>query len=153
MVMTLSTSLYTLAIATGDIKLYQIVVGSLSVSCFFITYVFYLFGAPVEAAYFVSIIINVLIMYARLIIVSKQTGLGRKLFVSSVLMRVISVSLLIMLGSYLSYKLFPKDSFLDACLVVILCILTVILSIYLVGLSKQEKDYFLTFVKKRIASK
>jgi O-antigen/teichoic acid export membrane protein len=150
LIMTLSTSLYTLAIATGNIKLYQIVVGSLSVSCFFITYVLYHIGAPVEAAYFVSIVINIIIMFARLIIVSRLTGIKIRLFVSSVLKRVVIVSLLTIIGTYLCYLLFPHTTFLDASLVVILSILIVFLSVYFAGLSKPEKNYLLAFVKEKM---
>lgn len=150
LIMTLSTSLYTLAIATGDIKKYQIVVGSLSLSCFFITYILYRIGAAVEVAYFVSIVINILILFARLFIVSGLTGFSIKLYLSSVLKRISVVSFFSVIGIYPCYLLFPKETLLNASIVVILCVLILLLSFYFFGLSIIEKNYLINFLRDKI---
>lgn len=150
MIMTLSTSLYTLAIATGDIKNYQIVVGSLSISCFFITYVLYRLGSPVEVAYYVSMAVNILILFARIFIVSGLTGISINLFLSLVLKRVLIVSLAVLIGAYSCSFLFPQETLLDAILSVLLSILVVLFSIYFFGLSKSEKSYLLNYIKAKM---
>lgn len=148
LITTLSTSLYTLAISTGNIKKYQIIVGSLSLSCFFFTYVFYKIDAPVETAYYVSIIVNIAILFARLWILADLTGLNILDYIKKVIFKAFVVTLISGIIAYLWLLLFPKQSFSSALLVVVLCVVSSALIIIYLGLSSYERRYLLSFIKK-----
>jgi len=150
LVSTLSTSLYTLALATGKIKKYQIVIGSLSLSCFFITYICYNLGMPVEMAYYVYILIMIVILYARLKIVSELTGLEIKEFLKRVVIRAIVVSATVFLFTYVVLLFLPNETILNAIMVVSNCLLITAVLIFFTGLTYNERIYLLSILKNRV---
>ncbi len=147
LIASLSSSLYTLALSTGNIKKYQIVVGSLSLSCFFITYVFYKLHFPVEAAYYTNIGVQIVILFARLIILSNQTGLCKKEYHISVLVPSISVSFVLALLMVLIMKLIPGETFVNFLWVLLLCEIIAIILVLTVGLNQHERQYILMLIK------
>ena len=148
LISSLSTSLYTLALSTGNIKKYQIVVGSLSLSCFFVTYVFYNLEYPVETAYYVNIGIQIIILCARLIILSHQTGINIRKYSASVIYKSLLVAMLLTLLLFLLLRLMPKETFINALIVVLLCEVIACALIFFLGLNKYERKYLLSIIKK-----
>ncbi len=153
LISTLSSSLYTLALASGDIKKYQLVVGGLSLSCFFITYVCYKSGMSVEYAYYVNIVIYIFILGARLMILSKLTGLSVRGFFIRVIIRVVIVTLLSFSFSILGYRWFHSSSLINVSFVILFCCASIILSVWFFGLRTKEKEYLLIVLKNKIRSK
>ncbi len=147
---TLSTSLYTLALATGDIKKYQIVVGGLGLSCFFITYICYKLGLPVEYAYYIAILINVLILFARIKILSDLTGLNVKNFICDVILRVAFVSFVVFFLLYFYNIHFSHKTIYQVLERLIIITIVNIVSIWLLGLKTPEKQYICSIVAKKI---
>lgn len=148
LITTLSTPLYTLAIATGDIKKYQIVVGSLSLSCFVFTYLCYRLGMPVESAYYVSIIIQIVILIARLIILSDLTGLDKSSFFNNVILRVLIVSTLVVVIALFGHHLFTSDSIIQNCIAIIFYVLITISNVLLFGLNSRERKQLLLLIRR-----
>lgn len=146
---TLSTSLYTLALATGNIKKYQIIVGSLSLSCFFITYIFYKLDYPVEAAYYVSIAINIAILFARLWILAGLTGISVGKYIRRVVVRSLIVTVLSCVLAYVWLRFFPENTLVKAIIVVSLSAISTVLVILSLGLSSYERKYISSIVWKR----
>lgn len=149
LIASLSTSLYTLALSTGNIKMYQIVVGSLSLSCFFVTYAFYKLGFPVETAYYVNIGIQIVILFARLIILSRQTGISIRQYSTTVLYQSILVTLFLSVLIYSLLKLLPEETLVNTIVVMVLCEVLACALILLIGLNKYEREYLLTFINKK----
>ena len=149
LIASLSSSLYTLALSTGNIKKYQIVVGSLSLSCFFITYVFYKLHFPVEAAYYVNIGVQLVILFARLLILSKQTGISKREYLISVLVPSLLVTIVLTAFLVMILKCVPDNSFMNILLVLLLCEIIAVVLIVTVGLNKHEREYFLSLIKKK----
>ena len=147
---TLSTSLYTLALATGDIKNYQIVVGGLSLSCFFVTYICYKLGLPVEYAYYIAILINVLILFARIKILSGLTGLNVKNFIFEVIVRVAFVSFVVFFLLYLYNIHYSHQTIYKVLIRVIIITIVNAVSIWLFGLKTPEKQYIRSMVVNKI---
>ena len=148
LISTLSTPLYTLALATGNIKHYQIVVGSLSLSCFFITYICYKLGQPVETAYYVSVIINIVILFARLKIVSELTGLKIGLYFKNVIQNALFVSVAVAIIIITLHLIFSERTILQSILILLLCFLFMLPIIFFLGLDKKERGYFLSIIFK-----
>lgn len=148
---TLSTSLYTLALATGNIKKYQIVIGSLSLSCFVIVYICYELGASVEYAYYVSILIKVCILFARMEILSGLVGLDFSIFFKNVVLKALVVLIPVVAFAYVFQTSFPELSLFHSFVVIILCLTTTFFSISFLGLSSKEWLYFKSILKKKIS--
>lgn len=151
LITTLSTPLYTLALATGNIRKYQLVVGSLSLSCFFIVYIFYKIEYPVETAYFVSIVINVLILVARLFILSELTGLSIRNYLNKVVFKALIVALFSGLIAFIWLKAFPDDTLLHSFIVICLCLVFTAAIILFLGLSSSERKYIYSNILKKRA--
>lgn len=150
LIASISNSLYTLSLATGDIKKYQIIVGSLSLSGFVFTLIFYEIGLSVEWAYYASIIANICILVARIKIVSAQTGMSAKTYWKDVVLKAVTVSVPTAILAYISLRLFPKDSISSALIVMILCVLFAGINVSFIGLSNSERKYVLTLVKNKL---
>ena len=152
LISTLSTSLYTLAVATGNIKKYQIVVGSLSLSCFLFTYISYKLGMAVETAYYIAIFVNIIILVARIKIVSDLTGFSIKQYFDDVILKVLLVSILVALGAGVSCWLFPSSNFTNMCVVLGTTVLLTFIIILFFGLSKNERFYLLSMFRKKMSN-
>lgn len=148
LISTLSAPLYTLALATGKIKNYQIVVGSLSLSCFFITYVCYKAGMPVETAYFVHITIQCIILFARLKILSGLTGLKVSEYFAKVIIRTLLVSVVLVVLLYLTLQFLPEHTVINALIVIAISVLLTSMIVLVFGLDSYERKYLKSIVKK-----
>ncbi len=146
---TLSTSLYTLAIATGNIRKYQIVVGTLSLSCFFFTYLLYKLNSPVEVAYYVSIVINIAILFARLWILSNLTGISIRQYFNKVVLKTLIVAIIVSALSFVSLQLFSDYSFSNIVIVLFLCVILTAGIIITCGLNHSEREYILSIIKEK----
>jgi O-antigen/teichoic acid export membrane protein len=102
----LSRSLMTLSIATGEIKLYQSVVGGVLILNLPIAYLFLKLGFAPESVYWVSIFLGIIAIMARLIILKKIAGFSIKLFVLEVWYKVIPLILISVFFYFLGEMLF-----------------------------------------------
>ena len=146
----MATPLMTTAHATGRIKLYQSVVGTLTILNIPISYVLLKYGgySPV-IVFVVSLCISIINLFVRLWIVWRLVKFPVKLYIQKIFFRSFFVASLasiipIFVYSYMSISLF---SFL---LILILCVVSSLLSIYVLGLSRGEKNVLIQFVKKKI---
>ena len=141
--------LYTLALATGNIKKYQIIVGGLSLSCFFITYICYKLGLAVESSYYAYIFVIICIMVARLKIVSDLTGLNIRVFINNVILRIVYVSVLLVAVIVPLIILFDNESLVLSIIKMMIIAFSAAAAIWLVGLSRDERKAFLNTALKR----
>lgn len=138
LITTLSTSLFVVAMATGDIRRYQLCVGSLGLSTFIITYVCYLMGCPVQYAYYISILIQTLILFARLIVLHNLVGLDIVAYFKEVIGKVILVTVSTCIILYLMPN-YVDDSVLSFIINIILCLFITALFSLILGLEKSER--------------
>jgi len=133
-----SGPLMTAAQASGRIKKYQAIVGGLLLLILPISYLFLKLGFPPQSTLFVSISISVIALFARLIIISPLVNLSIITFVRSVILRVLLVA-----GVSVIFPLIVKQSigneFLQFFIVCISSVLSVVLSIYWLGLRVEEQ--------------
>ncbi len=149
----LSQTLYTSMLATGNIKKYQIVVGSLSILAFPIAYVFFKCGLPVEYGYIATIIMSLVCLGARLIMLRdmipqfsisayNKDGLLRILMVVC-----ISYGILLIGTKYIEMFSTGLVGFVITCIV---SFLITICCIFILGITKQERTKIQNYVIKKI---
>lgn len=146
---TLSVLLFTVAMATGDIKKYQIIVGGLGLSVFFLTYIVYKLMGSVEYAYYVGIFIQTLILFARLYVLHGLVRLNMIAFIRMVLLRVIMVVVPTVLLLLLIVNIEKGSSTAVFFFNIGISIAIVALFSFLLGLNAKEKSYVLYQFKEK----
>ena len=141
----ISRPLMTAAQASGKIRLYQSVVGSLLILNLPISYLFLKLGFPPESSLWIGIVISVIALFVRLKIIRPLVKLNVKEYFKEVLLRIIPTSIIaIIIPVFIIIGL--QSGFYRLLASVAVSLLSVSASIYFIGLEKTEQ----TFVDKKI---
>lgn len=162
----ISGPLMTAAQATGKIKKYQAVVGTVLLLIIPISYVFLKQGLPPEITLYVSISISIMALFTRLFIISPLVKLSILEFIRIVLARVLLVSVVsvvfpLMVKHSVTYELiqyislyFPllmkysvNQEFVRFLAVCMVSIPSIAISIYWLGLRKEERIFMKSKVR------
>lgn len=140
----LSLPLVTLQQATGQIRNYQIIVGTLHLLNFPFSLILLHTGFYPEIVYFVAIILAIISLYARLYMQKRQFNIPLILFHKEVLTRIslTTIASTIILSVIKKYNPTPLCG-------ILLSFLTVLFFTMIIGLKKQETGYILTKIKKK----
>ena len=147
-VATLSSPLWMVAHATGDIKVYQIVLSILSLLVIPVSYVVLAFNYPPYYILVFQIILNIVIFIYRLFFARAKIGLSIRRFFKDVVLKCLYLSILIipipmLISSYAS-------SFWQNCLVIITSFIITAVVFYFMGLDRETRLAVNQFVKNRI---
>lgn len=137
---TLSNPLAVAAQATGKVKRYQATCGSILLMILPISYVCLKFGCPAYSVFIVHFIMESIAQFARMIILRPLIGLRIIDYVRNIYIRVIAVVSLSVAVPFIIYKSMDATvaRFFIMCLV---CLLSVSIVAYTVGLSKNERAF------------
>ncbi len=142
----MSGPLMAAAQASGRIKVYQSIVGVLLLLILPISYILLKLGFPPQSTLYVTIIISIVVLFARIRIISTLVNLSFLTFIKNVLFRVILVVVLsVMFPFVIKYNI--NQMFVRFFLVCIVSVLSSVLSIYWIGLKKNERS----FIKEKIS--
>ena len=149
---TFSQTLYAAMLSTGNIKKYQIVVGTLSLLAFPFTYFFYMSGLPVDAGYLTTILFSFVCLFARLFLIREmiplftiQQYLKAVIFKSLVIVS-ITFTLLRLIHIYIIYTNIWWE-----LIIIVFWASFVNISIYLViGMDSIERHYLYKLIKRKI---
>lgn len=146
----MATPLMTTAHATGNIKLYQFVVGTLTILIVPISYLFLKIGDyQPTIVFWISLAISVINLFARLWIVRRLVNFPVWLYVKKIFsLMVLIAGVSAIVPVFVSGNV--ESSFQNCCLVCVLCILSSCFFIYLLGLTRGEKGFVIQTIKKRL---
>lgn len=146
----LSNPLITAAQATGNIKVYQITMSVILVLGIPISYCILLFYKEPEIVFYVSILISIILLTARLIILKSLVKLSIMKFFKDVIFRVLSSSLvsLILILLTFQYVKFDDSTFAFFMIKSVLIFLIVLIVIISLGLNKLERVSFMQYINK-----
>ena len=126
--------------ASGRIKWYMIVAGGLLLLILPISYVFLKMGYPPQTTFYVSIVISVMAMFARLIMVSRLIHISVSKFLSHVVFRIVVVVIVsLILPAIVFYKM--EAGLTRFFVLETVTVVSIVASILLVGLKKNEKQF------------
>lgn len=146
----ISNPLMIAAQANGDIKRYQIIVGSTVLLNLPISYVLLKFGFPPETTIYVSIIISIISLFLRLLEINRMIGISIIIFVNKVIFKIIYVLLIcIFFEIILGHFVIIKSAFISKFIMTSSTYFIMIVAIYIVGLEKTERE----FINNKIKSK
>lgn len=143
----LSYPLVTLMMSTGRIRTYQIVVGSLGLLVFFLTWVFYKLGYPPVTCYVVYWVVSLAQLIVRLWLLRMMTNLSIRKFCYQVVFNVVVVALLSSLPLILLKQLVPASTWLSLGLMAC-SVIWVVIVVYVVGMQAEEQEVVIKQIKK-----
>jgi O-antigen/teichoic acid export membrane protein len=133
--------------ATGKIKKYQIITGTLRFLIFPITYLFYKFGFAAETTYIIGIIIEFLVLNVRLFIAGKLIDFPVINYIKEIIIKNILIVLI-----FISLPLFIRntmdENLIRLIFVVFISLIWNALVIFSIGLNKNERYLILNKINK-----
>lgn len=145
----LTLTMITSALATGDIKKYQIVVGGFALLDVPLCYIAFRMGFNPSSAYVISIFINICLIYVRLLFIRSMIKMKIRMYLIEV---IVPVSILSLFAPIIPYLLhfYILDSFFRVFFVIVSCFIFSIVIIYYLGLNNTERNYVVNFVLQKI---
>lgn len=145
----LSNTMVTAMLATGNIKTYQIIVGSLGYMVFFLTWILYYLGYPVVTCYIINIVIYLLQFLARLFLLKKMIDLSIRRFIKEVVFNIAKVAII---GAVIPISvkfLYPVHTTIASVLCIILSCVSMLISVFFIGIKRNERQVILNTILKR----
>lgn len=134
----MASPLMTIVHATGNIRLYQFSVGTVTILNIPISYVFLRLGYSPLSVFYISLLISIVCLFMRLWIVRRLILFPVKKYIVEVLgtsLLVCAVALVIPLTVYMILD----ENVYTVLFICILCIVSSIIAIYYMGLNSQER--------------
>lgn len=138
--------------ATGKIRTHQIVTGLLILSNFPIAYILQKMNLSPNSVWYARIAINVIANVFRLIYMLRVFSFPSATFISKVLLPISLTTIIVLFPTWYAYRLFG-DGFICTASFVILSFVFSTFVVYLVGLSKSERNFINKTVCAKIYSK
>lgn len=151
LIQSLSQTLFTALLATGNIRNYQILVGGLLALALPLTYFLYKIGFDVEYCYYVLIVFAAVCLWIRLFLLRKMIGFSILFFIRRVVLSCLIVTTSLMFGVALLMHFFEGENSSSITRIVISIVLCVSL-VFFFGLTRNEKRTVLS-IKNKILHK
>lgn len=149
----LANPLVTAMLATGNIRNYQLVVGGLQLLNLPISYLFLKLGYSPEVVYVVAIVISVICEISRLWMLRSMIGIPMGRFLKNVYLNVIVVFAVSSIIPCLCAYYIHNDTLMAFIIMCIVCVLSTIVTILVVGCSDPERIMIRNYVVKAIVKK
>ena len=134
----ISETMITLMLATGDIRNYQIIVGGMVSLNLPLSYMFLKLGFQPEVVIIIAIIISIVCIFLRVILLNRMVGLPIIPFISDVLFKIFLVT--IISGTISYYFTIQLSETLYTLLVsASICVTASVVTIWLLGFNKSER--------------
>jgi len=149
LVESVSYTMVTAMLATGKIRNYQLVVGGIQLLNVPVAYLLLRFGAAPEAIYWTAIALAFCCLVARLCMLRGMIGLDVRAFLSRVLLNEIAVvGVAAALPLWMAYVM--DANLVTVLLNCVLCVLCTGLSVWFVGLSKDERKEAAGMIRRKL---
>lgn len=148
---TLSQCIYRTMLASGKIKIYQIVVGGLSILAFPAAYIFFYVGLPATWGYWAMIIFSIVCLFARLILLKDiLPDFSTKDYFIKALLPITYSMIPVILSSYYIHLQNHQINILSFTTETLGCILLTCLSIWILGLTQRERQKCTSFLYNKL---
>lgn len=132
--------LMTAAAATGDVKLYQSLIGGILLSIVPIAYVVLKMGGAPASVYVIHMVIGIIAFLTRLWVVRPMIKMSVRQYFCSVILRCMLV-LVVSLPLCLLVKYLLPEAILSTITVCTVCLLVTSVASYMLGLDKSERQF------------
>lgn len=138
-----------LAQAVGHIRKYYIYMSLIGALVFPISYFLFYWGCPAYSAYVAYIVIYTCLVYVRLILMNKQIGFPIAIFLKQVIGRIIFVTVLSFIWPIILTNIM-EEGFLRLISVGLVSTLSLIVSVFLIGMQKSERVEVIGFIRNKL---
>lgn len=156
MVDAIANPLVIAAQATGRIKVYQAVVGGVLLLIVPLSYIALKLKSNPEVVFVVHFIMVIVAHITRLIMIRSMIHLSLRRYFMEVIVKIVNVVLMAVLLPMVVYYVMPLHSFISFIIVCGICVFSVLISVYLLGLGKTERTFVLmkiTEIKNKIINR
>jgi O-antigen/teichoic acid export membrane protein len=152
LVNSISFPIMTAARATGKIKSYELILGTIQIGCFLISWLVLLAGAPAYSVMIVTIGISILMFAVRLLIVRSLIGISVKRFFSEVIFPCCIFSIASMVFPSALWIML-RQNIINMLVVIFVSVLSVCGSMYMIGLNSSERRMVKKFIRQKLSRK
>ena len=138
-VTSLGTTGYTACLATGNIRKYVLWITITGSMVFFLTWIAYFMGFGVVTTYWIYIVVYIVVQIIRLRIMKGLLDFPISMFMREVILKITLPSIISMILPFVCVNTL-SSSFYRTLLTCFVCVISSIISIYLLGLSKGEQQ-------------
>lgn len=135
--------------ATGKIKRYYIIVGGVGCLVFPVSWICFAFGCPAYTSYLIFIVIYAIVMILKVYIIKGLVEFNPILFYTKVLAKIAPTTVVAFMAPAIAYY-FIDESYFRGLFVVFVSLISSILSIYVIGLTSNERKSINRVVLSRI---
>lgn len=150
MVQSMANPFITAVCATGNIKVYQLVVGGITLINVPICYLLLKLGLEPTSIYISSLFIFVLTFFIRLWFIKVKVQISIIAFIQNIFVRILPLGLISYSIGYLLSQGINTSSFFGLVLYAIITCTCIAVAIYLIGLKSNEKLSVNNFIKSRL---
>lgn len=138
--------------ATGNLRLYAILVSVVGYMVFPLTWILFEVGFPAEAAYYSFALLFTVLIFVRLYVMNRLFSFPPSLFIRQVLAKIVVVTIVaLLIPSIIAFMM--SESMIRLVIMCLVCSLSSILSIYFVGLSNRERIKVSNYVFNKIGTR
>ena len=134
----IGTTGFTACMATGKLKTYALVITPIGYLEFIFTWILFLYGAPVVSTYYLFIGVKTMVIIARMFLLKKMVGMPVEMYIKEVFLPIILTTIVAIILPIFIYKLMTT-SLLRFFVVIVSAFISVVISTYFLGLSKNER--------------
>ena len=150
---TLSGSLITGLHATGNIKKYMIIVGSVEILNFPVTYLAFRLGSSPQTAYYIYLTFYFILMLLRLYLIKDLIHMKASTYIKSVYLKALQVSIIAAIIPVTLRLLMTQETISRFIIICIVSIASTLATICYVGLDKEERALALKIINQKILHK
>lgn len=139
LIISLSLPLATAARAPGKMKTYELSLGTIQIAIFIASWIILKMGAEAYSVFLIAILANIIMFFARLLIVKQLIEMDVKLFILKVVFPIFIIIILSFVPTYCIFLFLPKG-ILFSIITVILSVIICSLTMYFVGIDKKMRN-------------
>ncbi|MHA6608526.1 lipopolysaccharide biosynthesis protein [Photobacterium damselae] len=152
LILSISMPLTTAARAPGKMKTYELTLGTMQIMILVIAYIFLENGYLAYSVFIIAIVMNVVMFFVRLFIVSSLIGLPKKLFIKKACTPMVYFIIITYSFSLLISKIIPEGIAFDIVFV-FLTMLACIPVMFYTCIDKEWQDAIINYVRKKFLGK
>lgn len=136
--------------ATGKIRSYQLVVTSIGILIFPLTWLAYRLGFCPESYYFIYFVIYNILIFVRIGFVRAQLGYSLRRFIFKDYLPVVSCCLISVIPAWAITKMMD-DGVIRLIVITLTCCVTTSIIVFTIGMSRDEQRFIITNIKNRLS--
>jgi O-antigen/teichoic acid export membrane protein len=140
-VMSLENPLSAMVQATGNLKRYELLIGSFTLLSLPISFILFKLGFAAESSIYVLIVTNIFVLFLRLWVIRDLVGMSIKRYSRDVLLIISAVTIIAMTPPIILRYYLEENTISRFLIVSISCVISVLFSLFYIGLNTEERKF------------